>query len=56
VAATGDDSMAYRLGWSAVAREAVGNWAFAPIIDIDFFQTHHNVRTWLGLTACAAWG
>jgi beta-N-acetylhexosaminidase len=49
VAATGDDSMAYRLG-VVCGREgaAVGaNWAFAPIIDIDFNFRNPitNVRT-----------
>jgi beta-N-acetylhexosaminidase len=49
VAATDDDSMAYRLG-VVCGREgaAVGaNWAFAPIIDIDFNFRNPitNVRT-----------
>lgn len=49
VAATGDDSLAYRLG-VVCGREgaAVGaNWAFAPIIDIDFNFRNPitNVRT-----------
>lgn len=38
VAATDDDTMAYRLGVTC-GREATavgGNWAFAPIIDIDY--------------------
>lgn len=45
VAATDDETMAYRLGLVA-GREgrAVGcNWAFAPVIDIDY--NHHNPIT-----------
>ena len=45
IAATDDETMAYRLGLIA-GREgrAVGcNWAFAPVIDIDY--NHHNPIT-----------
>jgi beta-N-acetylhexosaminidase len=45
IAATDDETMAYRLGLVA-GREgrAVGcNWAFAPVIDIDY--NHHNPIT-----------
>lgn len=45
IAATGDETMAYRLGLIA-GREghAVGcNWTFSPVIDIDY--NHHNPIT-----------